>query len=122
MIKLIISVFLAIVTTSQLYGNLNLDSENILLLHINSELHQTYGLSYPMTYEVSIPSQSQNLTTHYKFEKNTDWIELEKRTVDDFFNGINIVRYDYQLSRAFISLTFNAVSDSIYIKVTNNRL
>ena len=47
---------------------------------------------------------------------NEEWSQVEK-TSDDFFNGIEAVRYDYDNSIPYISLAFSNVSDSIIVRL-----
>ena len=43
---------------------------------------------------------------------------LEK-TSEDFFNGIDVVRFDYAENKAYVSIAFSDLSDSIFILITD---
>tara|TARA_B100001057_G_scaffold204765_1_gene205447 strand:- start:1063 stop:2475 length:1413 start_codon:yes stop_codon:yes gene_type:complete len=86
----------------------------------NSQAHIDYGLSYPVTYEFSIPQNSQNLYAYRKYKNSQDWNLIDEKSKDDFFNGIEAVRFDYEECKAYVSVGFSVVSDSIYIKIENN--
>jgi len=86
----------------------------------NSQAHIDYGLSYPVTYEFSIPQDSQNLYAYLKYKNSQDWNLIFEKSKDDFFNGIEAVRFDYDENKAYVSVGFSVVSDTIYIKIENN--
>jgi len=44
---------------------------------------------------------------------------LEVKTSDDFFNGIEAVRFDYDNALAYVSAAFGHQSNSIYIQIKN---
>jgi hypothetical protein len=52
-----------------------------------STAHNTYGLSYPITYEFNIPSGSSNLKTFKKYNIDETWTQISEKTSNDFFNG-----------------------------------
>ena len=45
---------------------------------------------------------------------------MVEKTAEDFFNGIEAVRFDYDENTAYVSVGFSEFSDSIYIKLTDN--
>ena len=97
------------------------DSENETIVTVSSQSHIDYGLSYPITYEFSLPSNSSDLHAYSKHKMNEEWSQIEEKTSDDFFNGIEAVRYDYDNSIAYVSLAFSNVSDSIIVKITDGQ-
>ena len=90
------------------------------IITTNSQTHIEYGLSYPITYEFSIPQDTQNLSAYKKYKNYQDWNLIEEKSKDDFFNGIDAVRFDYDEYKAYVSLGFSVVSDTIYIKIVNS--
>jgi hypothetical protein len=86
---------------------------------IDSTVHNNYGLEYPATFVFSIPEDSSNLKAYKRYLKEQSWIQLETKTSDDFFNGIECVRFDYTNNKAYVSVAFSAESDEIHIKITN---
>tara|TARA_B100000900_G_scaffold364793_1_gene339628 strand:- start:1 stop:1413 length:1413 start_codon:yes stop_codon:yes gene_type:complete len=90
------------------------------IITTNSQTHINYGLSYPITYEFSIPEDSQNLSAYRKYKNYQDWNLIDEKNKDDFFNGIEAVRFDYDEYKAYVSVGFSVVSDTIYIKIANS--
>jgi len=104
--------------SSTLTINTNIRSETIIV--IDSQMHIDYGLSYPITYELTIPPGSYDLRSYRKFQYDQEWSQILEQTSDDFFNGIEAVRFDYDNNIAYVSIGFSDISDSIFIKITNN--
>ena len=104
--------------SSTLTINTNIRSETIIV--IDSQMHIDYGLSYPITYELTIPPGSYDLRSYRKFQYDQEWSQILEQTSDDFFNGIEAVRFDYENNIAFVSIGFSDISDSIFIKITDN--
>ena len=92
----------------------------ITIITTNSQTHIDYGLSYPITYEFSIPQDLQNLSAYRKYKNYQDWNIIDEKNKDDFFNGIEAVRFDYDENKAYVSVGFSVLSDTIYIKIENN--
>lgn len=82
---------------------------------VPSDVHDSYGLGYPVTYIFSIPFGSSNLKAYKR--TGTDWQQLTEKTLNDFFNGIECVRFDYINNKAFVSVAFAEDSDYIDIKI-----
>ena len=51
-------------------------NENELTIFVDEWTHIDYGLAYPLTYEISIPSGSNNLQAYARKGKGQDWINL----------------------------------------------
>ena len=94
---------------------------NETVISVQSDIHIDYGLSYPLTYQFNVPNQSENLEVYRKFKFNEEWNLLIKKTHDDFFNGIDAVRFDYGENIAYVSIGFSSISDSIYLKFTDQQ-
>lgn len=90
------------------------------IISIDSQSHLKYGLSYPITYEFIIPDNSSNLNAYRKFKKEQEWSLINEYTAEDFFNGIEAVRFDYYTGMCFLSIAFSDLSDSIFLKITDN--
>jgi hypothetical protein len=69
------------------------DYEIVSTVENNAHFH--YGFSYPLTYQMTIPSGVSDLRAFSKEKPGDEWKELEVKTADEFFNGINAVRFDY---------------------------
>ena len=104
------------------FGNvinvLNINNETLII--VNNEIHIDYGLSYPVTYKFSLSQGLENLNAYRKYEYSQDWNLIDEKNHDDFFNGIEVVRFDYDENIAYVSVAFSAISDTIFIKIENN--
>ena len=56
---------------------------NEIIIVIDSQIHIDYGLSYPITYELSIPSNSFDLVTFVKFKSEQSWLPIQEKTTND---------------------------------------
>ena len=93
---------------------------NQVMVIADAQAHIDYGLTYPVTYEFSIPQNSEKLNVYRKYKDSQDWHLVEEKTSNDFFNGIEAVRFDYDGNIAYVSVGFSILSDTIYIKIENN--
>ena len=66
-----------------------------------------------MTYEFNIPTGSSDLISYRKFKSEQEWSQITAKTQNDFFNGIEAVRFDYGENIAYVSIGFSDFSDSI---------
>lgn len=83
-------------------------------------VHDDYGFAYPVTFIFDIPAGSSNFHAYHRHQITDSWSELTQKTSDDFFNGIEAVRFDYTNNKAYVSVAFDASYDWIYIRVTDN--
>ena len=95
-------------------------TRNDLIIVIDSQIHIDFGLSYPITYELSIPPNSFELKALVKFKSEQNWLPLSEKTSNDFFNGIEAVRYSYDENIAYVSIGFSEFSDSIFVKIIDS--
>ena len=116
------------ISVNYLYPNENLSSSlfinntvrNEIIIVIDSQIHIDFGLSYPITYELSIPSNSFDLIAYVKFESEQNWSPIPEKTSNDFFNGVEAVRYSYDENIAYVSIGFSEFSDSIFVKIIDS--
>ncbi len=93
---------------------------NEMIITVSPKIHVDYGLAYPMTYTLAIPSASADLTAYRKFSAGQEWGSIPAKTAHDLFNGIEAVRFDYANKLVYLSVAFAPASDSIYIKIENH--
>ena len=93
---------------------------NEIIIVIDSQIHIDFGLSYPITYELSIPSNSFDLIAFVKFKSEQNWLPIPEKTSNDFFNGVEAVRYNYDENIAYVSIGFSEFSDSIFVKIIDS--
>lgn len=119
--SILLTLFIVTSGFSQSSENIEIISSQIgeTIIAVDDDLHNTYGLAYPVTYQFEIPSESDNLQAFRRFSETQEWSVLEEKTSDDFFNGIEVVRFDYEHDMAYVSLKFDAFSDSIFLKITD---
>ena len=117
---------LMIIITSSIYTqslnrNISVSSNTgyEIVIAVDSIVHEDYGLKYPYTYKISIPAGSADLKAYRKFFTTMNWSQLSEKTNDDFFNGIDAVRFDYANNSAYISAAFHAATDSLFIKIAD---
>ena len=115
-------IFCQLVPADQQSSFLSVNSgiRNETVISLDSQIHIDYGLSYPITYEMNIPLESTSLRSYKKFQENQDWTLMEEKTENDFFNGIDAVRFDYEEAIAYVSIGFSDDSDSIFIKIADD--
>ena len=99
---------------------INSGDRNETNITVDTQTHIDYGLAYPVTYEFILPAGSDNLQSYRRFQSIQDWSQMVEKTEEDFFNGIEAVRFDYDDNMAYISIGFSEFSDSIFIKLTDN--
>ena len=92
---------------------------NETIISVHHQAHLDYGLSYPMTYEFNIPANGSDYHANVRFRSDQEWTEMLEKTSEDFFNGIEVVRFDHDADKAYVSVGFSSFSDSIYIMFTN---
>ena len=88
-------------------------------LSVDANIHNDYGLTYPITYEFSLSPDASNLKAYRKYTEYGIWAWIPEKTGSDFFNGIEAVRFDYANSKAYISIAFDEVGDNIFLKITD---
>ena len=77
--------------------------------------HDVYGLTYPITYKFSIPNGSSKLKAYKRFSMSEAWVQVVEKSRNDYFNGIEAVRFDYTQKQAYVSISFASHSDSVYL-------
>jgi hypothetical protein len=92
---------------------------NVIRVVVDSAAHATYGLSYPVTYKLSIPLGSAELAAFRRYSITGAWDTITEKSSEDFFNGEEVVRFDYAASCAYVSVPFGSSSDTVYLKITN---
>ncbi len=84
-------------------------------ISVDPTAHEDYGLAYPATYKFNIPRGSSNLTAWQKKTIGASWEQLTEKTTNDFFSGIDAVRFDYTNNFSYVSVAFGSTSDDIFI-------
>jgi hypothetical protein len=103
--------------TNKTYSFTTRSSPVIHKFTLDHNSHMNYGLSYPMTYIFSIPTDSTNLKA-YKYTET--WVQIPSRTKSDLYTGIEAARFNYTEDKAYISVSYPAESDILYVKITDD--
>ena len=94
--------------------------DNEIIISINPQIHLDYGVAYPLTYEFSIPQGISSLLVYKRHLSSAEWTQVMEKTADDFYNAIEVVRFDYTLNKAFVSVGFADSSDTTFVKITDH--
>jgi hypothetical protein len=90
-----------------------------LVVAVQSGFHSDYGCTYPLTYQLDIPQGVSALTIRKKFSTADSWKDISEKTSNDFFNGIEAIRFDYLHNRAYVSVAFSPDADSLFLAVSD---
>ena len=80
---------------------------------IDAQIHLDYGAAYPLTYQLNIPAGSSAARVFRKDHAHEAWAQISEKTSEDFFNGVEAVRFDYVRHTAYVSAAFSDGSDSL---------
>lgn len=92
---------------------------NYFILSVNHEKHDDYGFTYPVTYQFSILSDSSNLKAFKRYSEYAIWVQITEKTGEDFFNGVEAVRFDYDNDKVYVSVAFSDEGDEIFLKIVD---
>jgi hypothetical protein len=89
----------------------------VVHVKVSVEERNKYGLSYPITYLVVIPENWQNVNVFYKESPNENYVLMEEKTSNDFFNGIDAYRKNLNENKVYISKGFPQETSEFYLKI-----
>lgn len=84
---------------------------------IPDEPWRQWGFQYPVTYVFEFGAMQAEARVLWRDGASGDWTVLPAKTADDFFNGIECVRFDPKQSRAYVSVGFKG-SPTIELRFT----
>ncbi len=90
--------------------------DSAFVLAIDPAFHVRYGCLYPITYRFQLAPGASGLVVERRRSCSAPWDTLPEKTPDDYFNGIEAVRFDYAGELAHVSASFAADSDSLYLR------
>lgn len=99
--------------------SVSLTAANELVIVVSRDFHERYGCAYPMTYQIDLPTGMSGLKAQCKYGVGETWREIPEKTSNDYFNGIDAVRFDYALGRAYVSAAFASTSDTLMVNIIN---
>jgi hypothetical protein len=89
-------------------------------ISIDPNTHINYGANYPITYKTSCLLCVSSISVYKKYLSAEGWQQLPSKTANDFFNGIDAVRFDSVNGIAYISVAFSPESNDIYLKLLDS--
>ena len=89
----------------------------VFKIEINGTDHENYGVSYPITYVFDLPSDWTSGYVYYRYRETDPWILMANKSSEDFFNGINASRFDFNDHKAYVSVGFSDISHEIYLQL-----
>jgi len=95
------------------------DSNEIVITIVHS-FHIDYGCAYPLTYKIKINQGAHGLIALRKYGANDRWLSIQEKTSNDFFNGIEAARFDYNNNLAYVSASFSSQGDSLFIRIIDS--
>jgi len=90
-----------------------------LLITLDPQKHIDYGFAYPLTFECSV-SIENSAQAWARFSKSSEWEQVMEKDTSEFFNAQEMVRFDHEAQKAFVSVAFSSESDSIFLKIVEN--
>lgn len=75
-----------------------------------------YGLSYPLTYKVTVPGSATAATVSYK-EDGGSYALMTEKLISEVFNGIDAYRTDFANDCIYVSQSLPQTKDIMHLKV-----
>ena len=91
--------------------------DSVFTVSIDPAQHDTYGFSYPLTYEFDLPVEwGAGYSVEVRRSLSDPWQDLGERTSGEYHNGVECFRIDYLNHKAYVSLAFDPDSDQAQIR------
>ena len=94
------------------------EKDSIFSVKIDSALFKKWSFKYPVTYIFDLPEDASNVKIFTSDKYSGHWRQLQEKTSNDFYNGIECARFDYLHNKAYVSTGFIS-TNNIYIKFEN---
>ena len=75
-------------------------------ISIDRAMWDKWGFQYPATYVFGLSRTGPDTEVKRRDEDSAGWTTLEKKTSADFFNGVECVRFDRDVNKAYVSVGF----------------
>jgi len=95
--------------------------DKIFKISINEINHLNYGISYPITYVFDIPSSWTRAYVYYRYLDTDPWTLMNNKSSEEFFNGIDVSRFNFTDHKAYVSIGFSSVSHNIYLQLRHSK-
>ncbi|MDD4872664.1 MAG: hypothetical protein PHR77_19100 [Kiritimatiellae bacterium] len=73
---------------------------------IDKAVWEKFGFQYPATYVFRVEGATPNWVVKHRDAGASDWTFVEKRTQENFFNGIECARLDQSTGKLYVSVGF----------------
>jgi hypothetical protein len=94
-------------------------SSQEIVVAIDPKKQRDYGFNYPVTYKVGLPSGNHDLTAEKRNSNSANWTKIPEKYSHEFYNGIEVVRFDYLTNTAFVSAAFSSHTDSLMVRIVD---
>ena len=94
------------------------EQRNDFSIAIDERMREKWGFEYPVTYLFHVSDISQQTTVLRRDADSEPWRPLERKTSEDFFNGVECVRFEPAERRVQVSVGFWK-TDRIQLKFTD---
>jgi len=78
----------------------------VFRISIDRQARSKWGLRYPATYVFEIPGVDEMAAVRRRHGVAGPWVTLPQKTADDFYSGVECVRWDRQAKRVYVSVGF----------------
>ncbi len=75
---------------------------------VDRGMWEKWGFQYPVTYVFHTSELAADAAARWRDSGTAAWTALKQKTADDFFNGVECVRFDRAANRAYVSVGFHA--------------
>ena len=80
----------------------------VFRVSVDQGMWAKWGFQYPVTYIFDLAGLSLAAQVSRRDLTSEEWKPLEQKTTNDFFNGIECIRFNYSHGRAFVSAGFTS--------------
>ncbi|MHC4398994.1 MAG: hypothetical protein ACYTG0_04870 [Planctomycetota bacterium] len=96
-------------------GNALTGQANEFTVSISQRTSDKWGFEYPVTYVFDVSDVSRQTTVLCRDADSEPWRPLERKTREDFFNGVQCVRFEQAQGKVYVSAGFGK-TDRIQLK------
>lgn len=112
-VGLVLGMFLATFSSS-----VSAETPSDFDISIDAQMRDKWGCEYPVTYVFGLSDISGQTTVLRCDADSEPWRPLERKTSDDFFNGVECVRFEQAEGKAYVSVGFGK-TDRIQLRFAN---
>lgn len=99
----VFAILLATVCADSVIGRASAWTGATFTISIDQGKWEKFGFQYPVTYVFQLPSVPPDAAVHRRDQASDRWTPLEKKTADDFFNGVECVRFGAAQNKAYVA-------------------